>query len=115
MTDITTTATPEARLAAAKAKIKANKKAKGKKVAAKAAPKKATAAKVDGPRPGSKVAQLIAAMRTAKGISTNEAAKKFDWETKSIRGVISGTIKAKLKLNIVTTIDDKRGNVYRIK
>lgn len=106
MSDIETTKTiaPKAPKAP---KAKAKGKGKGK------APTKAKA--TTEPRKDSKVAQLIAAMKTAKGISTAEAAKRFDWETKSIRGVISGTIRAKLKLEVVTEVDDKRGNVYRIK
>lgn len=104
MTDIETTKTTPAPKAP---KAKAKKVAKAK---AKAKTPKATE-----PRKDSKVAQLIAAMKSAKGISTNEAAKRFDWETKSIRGVISGTIRAKLKMDVVTEVDEKRGNVYRIK
>jgi len=113
MSDVVNTTTPAApakrvtKKATTKAKAKVATKAK-----AKAATKKAEAY---APREGSKVALLLEAMRTPKGIATEEAAKRFKWETKSIRGVISGTLKAKMGLTIHTEWDDKRGNVYRIK
>lgn len=91
-------------VAKAKAKVKAKKATKAK--TAKAA--KPTA------RANSKQAQLIEMLRTAKGGSIEEIAKRFDWQHHTVRGAIAGALKRKLKLKVTATKDDKRGTVYRI-
>jgi hypothetical protein len=123
-TDVIETAKTEAvaqakqRQAAAK-KAKAPSKAMAKRVAkvVKRAAAKAKAkakAKPATPRTDSKQARFIAAMRTAKGISIDEAAKEFGWQKHTVRGAIAGAIKKRLGLKVESEQDDKRGTVYRI-
>jgi Protein of unknown function (DUF3489) len=97
----------EASKAARKA-AKAKKPAKGKRAA-----KAKSAAPAQ--RADSKQAKFIAAMRTAKGMSIDEAAKAFDWQKHTVRGAIAGAIKKRLGLKVDAEQDDKRGTVYRIK
>ena len=92
------------------AKAKAKKSAKGK-----AKPKaKAKTAAAPKPRAESKQAKFIAAMRTAKGMSIDEAAKAFGWQKHTVRGAIAGAIKTRLKLKVEAEHDETRGTVYRI-
>jgi ribosome-binding protein aMBF1 (putative translation factor) len=108
----------KARQAAKKAKpVKAKKPAKAKakakaKKAAKAKGKKAAKART--PRTDSKQARFIAAMRTPKGMSIDEAAEEFGWQKHTVRGAIAGAIKKRLGLEVETEQDEKRGTVYRI-
>jgi hypothetical protein len=96
----------------------AKKRAAKKPAKAKAKAKKpATAKKAPAPktRAESKQARFIAAMRTAKGISIDEAAKQFGWQKHTVRGAVAGALKVKLKLKVDSEQDEKRGTVYRIK
>lgn len=96
--------------APAKGKKPAKGKAKGK------APKaKAKAAAPKAPRAESKQAGFIAAMRTAKGISIAEAAKRFGWQNHTVRGAVAGALRKKLGLKVEAERDEERGTVYRIK
>jgi DNA-binding transcriptional regulator YiaG len=95
---------------AARKAAKAKKPAKGK-PAKKAKAKSAAPAQ----RADSKQARFIAAMRTAKGMSIEEAAKAFDWQKHTVRGAIAGAIKKRLGLKVDAEQDEKRGTVYRIK
>jgi hypothetical protein len=108
-TDIETVkpAAQPVRPAKAKKAAKAKKPAKGK--------AKAKAAKPAQGRADSKQARFIAAMRTAKGMSIDEAAKAFDWQKHTVRGAIAGAIKKRLGLKVDAKQDEKRGTVYRIK
>lgn len=99
-------ATKRAVKRAAKRAAKPKAKAKGK--------AKAKAAK-PAQRADSKQARFIAAMRTAKGMSINEAVKAFDWQAHTVRGAIAGAIKKRLGLKVDAEQDEKRGTVYRIK
>ena len=91
---------------APKAKVKAK---------AKTAKKGKPAAKVSKHRAESKQARFIAAMRSPKGVSIDEAAKAFDWQKHTVRGAIAGAIKKRLGLKVDAEQDEKRGTVYRIK
>ena len=103
--------------------IVADFKAAFKKAAPKAAAKKSAKAKAK-PKHGRKVAQtprslskqarFIEAMRTAKGMSIDEAAKAFGWQKHTVRGAIAGAIKVRLGLKVTAEQDEKRGTVYRI-
>lgn len=97
---------------AAKAKAKAKKPAKGK-AKAKAKPKHGRKV-AQTPRSLSKQARFIEAMRTAKGMSIDEAAKAFGWQKHTVRGAIAGAIKVRLGLKVTAEQDEKRGTVYRI-
>ena len=118
-TETDTTASEKATIAMNNkaAKAKAKKPAKGKKDAkGKAKPKAKAKKKAAAPKPRaeSKQAKFIAAMRTAKGMSIDEAAKTFGWQKHTVRGAIAGAIKTRLKLKVEAEQDETRGTVYRI-
>ena len=71
------------------------------------APKTSTA-----PKPG-KIDKIIALMRRPKGASINDLTKATAWQAHSVRGAISGTLRKKRALNVVS---EKSGDVrlYRI-
>jgi hypothetical protein len=77
-----------------------------------------TAAKTDlpktvgGPKPG-KIDKIIGMMRRPKGASIIDLTKATAWQAHSVRGAISGTLRKKQGLNVVS---EKSGNVrlYRI-
>jgi hypothetical protein len=71
------------------------------------APKTATA-----PKPG-KIDKIIAMMRRPKGASIYDLTKATAWQSHSVRGAISGTLRKKQGLNVVS---EKSGDVrlYRI-
>ena len=61
-----------------------------------------------------KVGKLVTLLKRAKGTTIAEMTKATDWKAHSVRGAISGTIKKRLKLAVVS---EKTGDVriYRIK
>ena len=64
-------------------------------------------------RGGSKLDALIQLLQTKRGVTINDLAKATGWQTHSVRGAISGSLKKKLGLKIVSErIDDVRR--YRI-
>lgn len=81
---------------------------------------KAQASKVQSPKPqastanGGKLSKVIALLKRPKGATIAELTKVTGWQAHSVRGVISGTIKKKLNLAVLS---EKAGEVrtYRIK
>ena len=71
------------------------------------------AAKTAVPRRPGKIDKVIAMMRRPKGASIVELSKATDWQAHSVRGAISGTIKKKHGLKVIS---EKSGDVrtYRI-
>ena len=65
-------------------------------------------------RLGTKQAQLITMLRRPEGASIAEAAEALGWLHHSIRGVISGSLKRKMGLNVTSEKDGERGLVYRV-
>lgn len=59
------------------------------------APSRRSAAK-----PPSKHAQALTLLRTAEGISVADLAAALSWQTHSVRGFLSGTVKKKLMLSL---------------
>ena len=95
-----------------KATRKARTGPKAAKPAAKAPPRAASAA--SDVRPDTKQAQLLALLRRDQGVSIAEAAQSLAWQPHSIRGVMSGVIKKKLKLNVETIKVDGGPNRYHL-
>ena len=64
-------------------------------------------------RENSKQAKLIAMLRRPDGATVDQMAKAFGWQNHTVRGVLSGVLKKKLGLEIVST-NAEGGRVYRI-
>ena len=64
------------------------------------------------PKPN-KIDKIIAMMRRPKGATINDLTKATAWQAHSVRGAISGTLRKKQGLNVVS---EKSGDVrlYRI-
>jgi hypothetical protein len=66
------------------------------------------------PKPGTKLGILIAALSQTDGATINELTQATNWQAHSVRGAISGNLKKKLKLDVISDVVDVRGRVYRI-
>ena len=79
----------------APAKPKATKKAKAPKTAKQAAkaPKKAATPKAEGPRVGTKTAQVVAMLQRKNGATLAEIVEKMDWQRHTVRGLMAGALK----------------------
>ncbi|MBU3029675.1 DUF3489 domain-containing protein [Paracoccus marinaquae] len=65
-------------------------------------------------RPGTKQAQLIAMLQAPEGASIAEIAEATSWQHHSIRGAISGSLKKKLGLRVLSEKLAERGQVYKL-
>jgi hypothetical protein len=61
-----------------------------------------------------KLARLIAALRAPEGATIAELTEATGWQAHSVRGAISGNLKKKLNLTVVSEVTENRGRVYRI-
>ena len=66
------------------------------------------------PRVGTKQTQLIALLETPTGASLGEIVAATGWQAHTVRGAISGTLKKKLGLAVISEKIEGRGRVYRI-
>jgi hypothetical protein len=57
---------------------------------------------------------LIGALRQRKGATIAELMEATGWQAHSVRGSISGALKNRMSLNVVSKTVDGRGRVYRI-
>lgn len=67
------------------------------------------------PRIGSKLAVLIDRLSTEDGATIDELMLATGWQKHSIRGAMSGALKAKRKLEVTSEVVDGKGRVYRIR
>lgn len=67
-----------------------------------------------GARSGTKQAILIDLLKRPDGATITQMAEKTGWQAHSVRGAISGTLKKKLGLPVVSETAEGRGRVYRI-
>lgn len=65
-------------------------------------------------RTGTKQAQIIALLQRPEGASISEIVEATGWLPHSARGLISGGLKKKLGLPIISQKLDQRGTVYRL-
>jgi hypothetical protein len=100
-------AAKKARVAPRSAHVASKKSKAGKK--AKAA-KKAGAA-----RDGSKAQKIIELLKRPEGATLAAIMKASSWQAHSVRGFLSGTIRKKLGLNVVSTKGDDGERTYSIK
>src|SRR5712664_1177638 len=66
-----------------------------------------------GPRAGSKQARVIGLLQRPEGATIDEIASAMGWQRHTVRGLISGALKKRLGLDIVSEKTD-RGRFYRI-
>lgn len=78
------------------------------------APLAAQAATARTARAGSKLAQVIALLRTEHGATLAEIVGATGWQAHSVRGAISGALRKKLGLTVNSEKVEGRGRVYRI-
>jgi hypothetical protein len=65
-------------------------------------------------RPDTKLATLIGLLRRSNGASIEELTKVTGWQAHSVRGVLSGTLKKKLGLAVVSEMTEAGERRYRI-
>ncbi len=70
--------------------------------------------KVRAPREGTKQAKLIAMLRAPEGATVDELAVVTGWRAHTIRGAMSGALKKKLNLEVISKKVEGRGRVYSI-
>jgi hypothetical protein len=66
------------------------------------------------PRAGSKLAQLVETLSQPAGVTIPDIMQATGWQAHSVRGAMSGALKKKLGLTIVSEVEGDRGRVYRI-
>lgn len=74
---------------------------------------KNTIAKPDVVAP-SKSEQVLKQLRTAKGVTVAQIAEATGWQLHSVRGFLSGTVKKKLGLNLVSEVAKDGNRRYRV-
>lgn len=116
-----TTTEPKATKKAPAAKRGANvapKKGKpGKKAtpAKKAPTARKSAKKADSAREGSKAATILELLKRPGGATSKELMKATGWQPHSVRGFLSGTIRKKMGLDVVSTKGENGERSYSIK
>jgi len=65
-------------------------------------------------RAGTKQAEIIALIQRSEGVSISEIVEVTGWAAHSARGMISGGLKKKLGLPIISEKVDQRGTVYKL-
>jgi hypothetical protein len=76
--------------------------------------KRTSKAKTPTKRANTKQAQLIAMLQRPDGATIDEIVKKLEWQSHTVRGVIAGALKKRLKLKVESEKVENRGRVYRI-
>jgi len=67
-----------------------------------------------GTRPDSKQARMIAMLRRPEGATVIQIAEEMGWQRHTCRGAISGALKKKLGLTIISEKSEGAARVYRI-
>ena len=62
----------------------------------------------------SKTDQVLKKLRTAKGVTVGQIAEATGWQLHSVRGFLSGTVKKKLGLNLVSEVAKDGTRRYRV-
>ena len=92
-----------------------NGKAGKKATPAKKAPKGAKRAKSAEARTGSKTAEVLDLLRRPNGATLAELMKATGWQAHSVRGFLSGTLRKKLGLNVVSAKGGDGERSYTVK
>jgi hypothetical protein len=70
--------------------------------------------KQSGARSGTKISTLVDLLKRKNGATIPDIAAATGWQNHSVRGAISGALKKKMGLTVVSTPEEGRGRVYRI-
>jgi Protein of unknown function (DUF3489) len=73
------------------------------------------AQKANGSREGSKTAVVLELLKRVGGVTANELMATTGWQAHSIRGFLSGTIRKKMGLTVVSTKTESGERTYSIK
>ena len=65
-------------------------------------------------RSGTKQEALIAMLRAPEGATIDEIVAALEWQSHTVRGVLSGALKKKMGLEITSEKVESRGRVYRL-
>ena len=76
-------------------------------------PKKATKPKAEGPREGTKTAQVVAMLQRKNGATLAEIMDKMGWQKHTVRGFMAGAMK-KAGYTVESFKSDKGDRTYRI-
>jgi len=77
-------------------------------------PTEDTAPKTRTPREGTKQATLIAMLRGPDGATIAEIMDATGWQSHTVRGAMSGSLKKKLGLEVTSEKVEDRGRVYKL-
>ena len=110
-------AAPKGQKSAKGGKPKAHPTAKPKKTTpgkkAAKVPQRATKPKAEGPREGSKTAQVVAMLQRKNGATLEEIMDKMGWQKHTVRGFMAGAMK-KAGFSVESFKSDKGDRTYRI-
>ena len=110
-------ATKKATAGARRANVAPKKAKTGKKVTpAKKAPKpRKSAKKGDSARDGSKAATILELLKRPGGATSKELMKATGWQPHSVRGFLSGTIRKKMGIDVVSAKGEDGERSYSIR
>ena len=63
---------------------------------------------------GTKLSALVDLLKRKNGATIPDIAAATGWQSHSVRGAISGALKKKMGLTVVSALEEGRGRVYRI-
>ena len=81
----------------------------------KKAPKGRTKAAKPEARGGSKTARILDLLKRPGGVTSKELMKATGWQPHSVRGFLSGTLRKKMRLAVVSTKGEEGERSYSIK
>ena len=110
-------ATKKPRAGARRAPVAPKKPKSGKKASpAKKAPKaRKSAKKGDSARDGSKAATILELLKRPGGATSKDLQKASGWQPHSVRGFLSGTLRKKMGLDVISTKGEDGERTYSIK
>ena len=103
-----------ARAPVARAKGNVRKKAKGPKKSPRGAKRPASRAKSGSARDGSKAATILELLKRPGGATNQELQRATGWQPHSVRGFLSGTLRKKKGLQVISTKGDNEQRSYSI-
>ncbi|MGD0301268.1 MAG: DUF3489 domain-containing protein [Bryobacteraceae bacterium] len=65
-------------------------------------------------RPGTKTAKILRLLKRPGGASLAELTKATGWQAHSVRGFLSGAVKAKMRLKVISAKREDGERAYRV-